>query len=451
MAIEKITNSTVLGEWPTIINAINDATVTNANSIVNSIGSVYSFTQKIDTDGVDPDNSESFDDALNRFKEANPSVVFKKNDVAVVKLVDFANESVVYEQAAYTHDGNAFVACTGAVDADKVIMRENITLAGNYTAVGNITKSSNTATGSYTAKGKSVADIIVEMLSKRLQPSVKTQPSVTGFGFKSGTSTSVEAGTTFAKVELTAGTFNDGEYTYETNTGATVSKWEVKRIYKEAGNNTEKTVSVHTVNGTTLSAWADESGIQIGDTAGTYGEGDAATPVLSTFKYSATATYGDGNVAKDNLGSPSDPEIKVEGGTKTQTISTGISCYRNYFYGAVTTSSAEAPIDGDFIRTLTKSGKAYAKSATCKVEAGASGAKRMIFACVATATGITSAKDTGLGAENIDNFKILKDGDAVKTVNVAGANGYEPIAYKVWVYEPAVAFDAGVGYNLVLG
>ena len=271
---------------------------------------------------------------------------------------------------------------------------------------------------------------------------MKTQPSVTGFGFKSGTSTSVEAGTTFAKVELTAGTFNDGAYTYEETTGATVSKWEVKRIYKEAGNNTEKTETVHTVEGTTLSAWADESGIQIGDTAGTYNE----TPVLSTFKYSATATHGEGNVAKDNLGSPSDPEIKITAGSKTQTISTGISCYRNYFYGAVTTSSAEAPIDGAFIRTLTKSGKSYAKGATCKVEAGSNGAKRMIFACVATATGITSAKDTGLGAENIDNFKKM-----VTTVNVAGANEYEPIAYNVWVYEPAKPFDAGVGYNLVLG
>ena len=448
MAIEKITNSTVLGEWPTIINAINDATVTNAESIVNSIGSVYSFTQKVDTDGVDPDTSESFDDALNRFQEANPTVVFKKNDVAVVKLVDALNESVVYEQAAYTHDGNAFVACTGAVDADKVIMRENITLAGNYTAVGNITKSSATAVGSFEAKGKSVADLLTEMLSKRLQPqaSKTVQPSVSGFGFKSGTSTSVEAGTTFSKVELTAATFNDGKYEYEETTGVTVSNWEVKRIYKEAGNNTEKTVSVHTVEGATLSAWADESGIQIGDKAGTYGEGEDATPVLSTFKYSATATHSAGNLAKDNLGSPCTNNQQIAAGTKTQTISTGISCYRNYFYGAVTTSSAEAPIDGAFIRTLTKSGKAYASKATCKVEAGASGAKRMIFACVATATGITSAKDTGLGAENIDNFKKM-----ATTVNVAGANEYEPIAYNVWVYEPAKPFDAGVGYNLVLG
>lgn len=452
MAIEKITNSTVLAKWAEIINLINDETVNNAESIVNSIGSVYSFTQKVDTDGVDPDTSESFDDALARFKEANPTVVFKKNDVAVVKLVDAANEAVVYEQAAYTHDGTSFVACTGAVDADKVMLRENITLAGDYTAVGNIKKASATATGTFEAKGKSVADVITEMLSKRLQPSVKTQPSVSGFGFKTGTSTSVEAGTVFSKVELTAGTFNDGAYTYEETTGAKVSKWEVKRIYKEAGSSTEKTATVHTVEGATLAAWSDESGIQIGDKAGTYGEGDAATPVLSTFKYSATATYGAGNVAKDNLGSPSDPEIKIAAGSKTQTISTGISCYRNYFYGASTTDSATAPITADIIRGLTKSGKAYAKDATCKVEAGANGAKRMIFACVASATGLVSAKDTGLGAENIDNFKILKNADGtVKTIAVPGANGYEPIAYNVWVYEPAKPFDAGVGYNLKLG
>jgi hypothetical protein len=213
MAIEKITNSTVLAKWAEIINQINDETVSNAESIVNSIGSVYSFTQKVDNDGVDPDNSESFDDALARFLESNPTVVFKKNDVAVVKLVDAADDSIVYEQAAYTHDGTSFVACTGAVDADKVILRSDITLAGEYTRVGNLTKTSNTATGTFATKGKSVADALTEMLSKRLQPSVVTQPSVSAFALKSGTSTSVEAGTTISKIEYTAGTFDDGAYT----------------------------------------------------------------------------------------------------------------------------------------------------------------------------------------------------------------------------------------------
>lgn len=445
MAIEKITNSTVLGEWPTIINAINDATVTNANSIVNSIGSVYSFTQKVDTDGVDPDTSESFDDALNRFQEANPTVVFKKNDVAVVKLVDALNESVVYEQAAYTHDGNAFVACTGAVDADKVIMRNDIKLAGEYTAVGNIKKSSNTAVADYTAKGKSVADILVEMLSKRIDPT-KTNPSIGTFSFNN-VSTSVEAGTTFSSIAFKAVSFNDGKYTNSETTGSEATAWNVKRIFKKAGSSTEENANV-SVSGTAtqLAAWSDtngDKGFQIGDKAGFYGEGED-NPVLSSLKYSLTASYSDGDYALDNLGGVT--EVKITAGTTSAQTTSAISCYRNYFYGAVTTSSSEAPIDGAFIRTLTKSGKAYAKSATCKVEAGSNGAKRMIFACVATATGITSAKDTGLGAENIDNFKKM-----ATTVNVAGANGYEPIAYNVWVYEPAKPFDAGVGYNLVLG
>ena len=204
MAIEKITNSTVLGSWPSIINSIADATATNAESIVKSIGSVYSFNQYI---------TESFEDALSRYQETH-QVVFKKNDVVVVTLIDVNN--VVYEQAAYTHDGNAFVACTGAVDADKVIMRENITLAGNYSSVGNISKGTPTAKGTFESKGMSVADILTEILSKRLQPaSDKTvAPSVSSFGLKSGTATSVEAGSVISKVEYTSGTFTDGSYEY---------------------------------------------------------------------------------------------------------------------------------------------------------------------------------------------------------------------------------------------
>lgn len=439
MAIEKITNTTVLGEWPTIINAINDATVTNANSIVNSIGSVYSFEQEI---------NESFDDALNRFKEDN-SIVFKKNDVAVVKIMgtDYDGNRVVMEQAAYTHDGNAFVACTGAVDADKVIMRQDIKLAGEYTAVGNIKKSSTTATADFSAKGKSVADILVEMLSKRVDPT-KTNPSIGTFSFNN-VSTSVEAGTTFSSIAFKAVSFNDGKYTNSETTGSEATAWNVKRIFKKAGSSTEENASV-SVSGTAtqLAAWSDtngDKGFQIGDKAGFYGEGED-NPVLSSLKYSLTASYSDGDYALDNLGGVT--EVKITAGTTSAQTTSAISCYRNYFYGAVTTSSAEAPIDGAFIRTLTKSGKAYASGATTpEVVAGSSGAKRMIFACVATAAGPSSIPDnTSFHADNKDNFKKMDS-----TVLVAGANGYEPIAYNVWVYEPAKPFEAGVGFSFKLG
>lgn len=434
----EITSSTLLGQWPGIINSIADGVIDNANNIVNSIGSVYSFNQYI---------TESFDDALSRYQEAHPEVVFKKNDVVVVTLIDVNN--VVYEQAAYTHDGNAFVACTGAVDADKVIMREDITLAGNYTSVGNISKGTATAKGLFESKGMSVADILTEILSKRLQPaSDKTvAPSVSSFGLKSGTATSVEAGSVISKVEYTSGTFKDGSYEYDTTAGVTVTGWRVERVVRVAGA-TSDSAGVEIYSGETLPAGTDTNnsmGFQIGDKAGYYGEG-TDNPVLSSLKYVAYADHTAGNLASDNLGDPCTNNEQIGIGSKSKTSGT-ISCYRNYFYGSLTTDSASAPIDGALIRSLTPSGKVYGKNNTFEIKAGVDGVKRMIIACVSTAVGPVSAKDThGIGDECIGSFVPM-----TTTVNVAGANGYEPIAYKVWVYEPAVPMTSNVGYNIKLG
>jgi hypothetical protein len=448
MAIEKITNSTVLAKWAEIINQINDETVSNAESIVNSIGSVYSFTQKVDNDGVDPDNSESFDDALARFLESNPTVVFKKNDVAVVKLVDAADESVVYEQAAYTHDGSNWVACTGAVDADKVILRSDITLAGEYTRVGNLTKSSNTATGTFATKGKSVADALTEMLSKRLQPSITTNPSISAFALKSGTSTSVEAGTTLDKVEYTAGTFDDGAYTYEGTTGVSVTGWEVKRVTRVGNATTDTVASIRTVEGASLTAGSDDNGgkgFQIGDQAGTYGEGDAATPVLSSIKYTAYAAHTAGNLAKGNLGSPCTNSTQIAATTdstrKTKTTS-AITCYRNYFYGAVSTTS---DIDSDYIRGLTKSGKAYAATGNSPLKITTTAdTRRIVIACIAGKTGVTKVLEPTFGSDVLSVFD-------KKTIQVAGANGYAPVDYNVWVWEQENDWGEVATYSVTLG
>ena len=445
--IPDIENSTVLGDWKDIINGINGAVETTAENVINSIGSVYSFTQKIDTDGVDPDNSESFEQALERFMEGKPEgFSFKKNDVAVVKLVDFANESIVYEQAAYTHDGNAFVACTGAVDADKVIMRENITLAGEYTAVGNIKKPNTT--GTFEAKGKSVADVLTEILSKRVQPSIVNQPSVSAFALKSGTSTSVEAGTTLDKVEYTAGTFDDGKYTYEENTGVTVTGWEVKRVTRVGNATTDTVASIRTVDGTSLTAGSDDNGgkgFQIGDQAGTYGEGDNATPVLSSIKYTAYAAHTAGNLAKDNLGSPCTNSTQIAATTdstrKSKTTS-AITCYRNYFYGA--SSLATTTLDSDDIRDhFTKSGKAYTKG-SITINSTAGSTKRIIIACPTTVTGVTKVTDP-------NSLDVTAAFEKFENVDIEGANGYTAIKYNVWKMEFADPWETSMTYTVTLG
>ena len=65
---------------------------------------------------------------------------------------------------------------TGKVDADKVILQKDITMAGNYTQVGNLTKE-QTKTATFATKGKSVAEALTEIFSKRLQPTITSNPA----------------------------------------------------------------------------------------------------------------------------------------------------------------------------------------------------------------------------------------------------------------------------------
>ena len=61
-------------------------------------------------------------------------------------------------KSAYQYDGG-WIACDGNVDASKVIMPFDITLAGSYTQVGNLSKTS-TGTATFAVKGKSVAQAL---------------------------------------------------------------------------------------------------------------------------------------------------------------------------------------------------------------------------------------------------------------------------------------------------
>ena len=188
-------------------------------------------------------------------------------------------EGTTYEQSAYRYDGENWVAMTGAVDADKVILRDNITLAGSYTQFGNLTKSAN-GTATLEAKGKSVADVLTEILSKRLQPGNPTQPSISGFALTGAKA--VEAGTKLANAAYTAATLNKGSYQYgPDDTGVVATNWKVERI---TNLGTEQVVSEDAAS---LTAGTDNNGgagFQIGDQGG---EG-----VVNSLKYKLTVTHG---------------------------------------------------------------------------------------------------------------------------------------------------------------
>lgn len=376
-------------------------------------GAVYAATKA--------DLSASDDSVISGYFTQHTGAKPKKGDVFVVTTTV---DGSTYEQAAYFYDGSAWVAMTGSVDADKVILRENITLAGGYTQVGNLTKSQN-GTATFQTKGKSVADILTEIFSKRLQPTITAQPSVTGFALNGAKA--VEAGTQIAAASYGTAELNPGSYKYGPDTAVVASGWKVERITDKA------TTEVANAETASLAAGSDNNG------GAGFVIGDAGGDAVASLKYKATATHGAGVTAKDNLGSDSNPAVAIAAGTKSKETA-AYTPFRNYFYGA----TAEKPtLNSDYIRSLTKSGKAYAAGTlTINVPVGA---QRVAIACIATAKGVTKViNETAMNADVTSTF-------VKSTVPVEGSNGYSAKTYNVWIFEPAVAYGNAAVLKVTLG
>lgn len=376
-------------------------------------GTVYAATKA--------DLSTSDDSVISGYFAQNTDVKPKKGDVFVVTTTV---DGSTYEQSAYFYNGSAWVAMTGSVDADKVILRDDITLAGGYTQVGNLTKSQN-GTATFQTKGKSVADILTEIFSKRLQPTITAQPSVTGFALNGAKA--VEAGTQVAAASYGTAELNPGSYKYGPDTAVVASGWKVERITDKA------TTEVANAETASLAAGSDNNG------GAGFVIGDAGGDAVASLKYKATATHGAGVTAKDNLGSDSNPAVAIAAGTKSKETA-AYTPFRNYFYGA----TAEKPtLNSDYIRSLTKSGKAYAAGTlTINVPVGA---QRVAIACIATAKGVTKViNETAMNADVTSTF-------VKSTVPVEGANGYSAKTYNVWIFEPAVAYGNAAVLKVTLG
>ena len=308
----------------------------------------------------------------------------KQGDTAIVrKAIDDTHKSYT----AYVYNGTAWAAMDGNYNADNVYLDMDITMAGNYTQVGNLTKTQN-GTATFATKGKSIAAALTDIFSKRLQPGTPTAPAVT---LTFGQAKAYEVGTTVSPSY--SATLSAGSYTYGPATGITATSWEIT----DTAGNTAATAS---------GSFADV--IVADDT---------------NYKITAKANYGEGAVAKDNLGSDSSPVVKIAAGSATKT-SGAITGYRNTFYGTVT---EKAEVTSTIIRGLSgKSGAAWAngKSFTVNIPVGA---VRVIFAYPAALQDVSSVKDVnGLNAE-------IKSAFTKSSVTVAGAGADAGIAYKVYV------------------
>ena len=307
----------------------------------------------------------------------------KQGDTAIVrKAIDDIHKSYT----AYVYTGSAWSAMDGNYNANNVYLDADIKMAGNYTQVGNLTKTQN-GTATFATKGKSIAEALTDIFSKRLQPGTPTAPAVT---LTFGQAKAYEVGTTVSPTY--SASLSAGSYTYGPATGITATSWE---ITDTAGNTAD----------TATGSFAD---VVVADN--------------TNYKITAKANYGEGAVAKDNLGSDSNPVVKIAAGSATKT-SGAITGYRNTFYGTVT---EKAKVTSTIIRGLTKSNKALANGSSFTVNIPV-GAVRVIFAYPATLQDVSSVKDVnGLNAE-------IKSAFTKSALTVAGAGADAGIEYKVYV------------------
>lgn len=157
----------------------------------------------------------------------------------------------------------------------------------------------------------------------------------------------------------------------------------------------------------------------------------------STVSYKASAEYEEGPIKNDNLGEPY-PTGHISAGTKSSGNYTFTPYRQGYFWGVLATSSAEEPLTSAIIRAGTKKNSAYSSSSITGIQASkVANRKRIFVACPATNKGVTKViMPSAMNADCTADF--VKQSEPVM---VEGANGYTPIAYNVWVYEPAAISD----------
>lgn len=348
---------------------------------------------------ITPTEGQTDQEAFNAWK-AEVGNVANKGDIFIMKRLIAEDK---YSYTGYVYDGTNLVAMDGNYSAENVYLADDITMAGNYTQVGNLTKT-QTGTSTFSTKGKSVAEAFTEIFSKRLQPTITAKPAVS---LTFSQAKAYEVGTVVTPTY--SASLSAGSYTYGPATGITAQTWEV----------------TNTAGGSATTA------------TGTFDDVTVVDGISYTI--TAKATYNEGAVANDNLGSPSSPEIKIAAGSANK-VSSAITGYRNTFYGTTTNKTA---LDSDTIRTLTKSGKALANGNKFTITIPV-GAVRVVFAYPATLRDVTSVTDTnGLGAE-------VKSAFTMQKMVVKGAGSDAGIEYKVYTTEFAGPVETANTYNVTI-
>lgn len=326
-----------------------------------------------------------------------PDATFNQDDIAIVSRVISGTK---ISKTAYVYDGGAFKALDGNYSSDNVYFDADLIATA---PIGVVTIPSSGST-TIAAEGKSVKQVLSSILAQEKNPTA-TKPSAT---ITLTNAKAYEVGTTLNPAYTTK--FNAGSYTYGPATGITATSYSVSD-----GTTTKET------------ATGSFDTLTVGDS--------------TNYKLSLTVAYGEGAIPKTNLGNDyATAQIKAGNATATSGAITG---YRSFFYGVDDTDTA---IDSALIRGLTNGGAYNAKKELNLAASSKTNATRVIVAYP------VNNPRGGLTLVNLTstlNADITKDFVQQANVNVEGVDGYEAIAYKCFVYQPA-KIDASETYKITL-
>lgn len=326
-----------------------------------------------------------------------PDATFNQDDIAIVSRVISGTK---ISKTAYVYDGGAFKALDGNYSSDNVYFDADLIATA---PIGVVTIPSSGST-TIAAEGKSVKQVLSSILAQEKNPTA-TKPSAT---ITLTNAKAYEVGTTLNPAYTTK--FNAGSYTYGPATGITATSYSVSD-----GTTTKET------------ATGSFDTLTVGDS--------------TNYKLSLTVAYGEGAIPKTNLGNDYvTAQIKAGNATATSGAITG---YRSFFYGVDDTNTA---IDSALIRGLINGGAYSAKKELNLAASSKTNATRVIVAYP------VNNPRGGLTLVNLTstlNADITKDFVQQANVNVEGVDGYEAIAYKCFVYQPA-KIDASETYKITL-
>ena len=349
--------------------------------------------------------------------------LFKIGDgLAAWTALPYANESAPAQttyQAIPTEgqsDLEAIAAAVGAAElheGDTAICVRNIGTADHKSYTAYVYNGTNWAAmdGNYDASNV-YFDADFTATEKVGTISIPSSGSTT-VAISVSTGKAYEVGTTVTPTY--SASLSAGSYTYGPATGITAKTWSV------TNSATDETLTT---------ASGSFAPLVVGDN--------------TNYSVTATATYDAGTMPKTNIGNDA-PAVQIPAGSKSATASQKITGFRNFFYGGLTTSTAEAPLTSAIIRGLTAGG-AYNGPKTLNVNA-TTGWKRIVVAIPASSA---RAGITLVNLVSTLNADITADYKVAANVNVEGADGFTAVPYKIYVYEPA-KLDASEQHKITLG